>query len=138
MLKLLADRLAEAFAELLHEKVRKELWGYASEENLSLPSILKEEYRGIRPAIGYPSVPDHSEKKILFDFLNTAETTSITLTENYAMSPAASVCGLYFAHPQTRYFALQKILTDQVEDYANRKGMSIQEIEKWLVTYIQS
>jgi 5-methyltetrahydrofolate--homocysteine methyltransferase len=138
MLKILADRMVEAFAELLHEKVRKELWGYASDENLRLPSILKEEYLGIRPAIGYPSVPDHSEKKILFDLLNTSENTSITLTENYAMSPAASVCGLYFAHPQARYFALQKILTDQVENYANRKGMSIPEIEKWLATYIQS
>ncbi|MBI5020532.1 MAG: methionine synthase [Ignavibacteriales bacterium] len=136
MLKILADRLAEAFAELLHEKIRKELWGYSSEENLSLPSMLKEEYRGIRPAIGYPSVPDHSEKKILFDLLNTAENTSITLTENYAMSPAASVCGLYFAHPQARYFALQKILPDQVEDYAKRKRMSVSEAEAWLSTII--
>jgi 5-methyltetrahydrofolate--homocysteine methyltransferase len=136
MLKILADRLAEAFAELLHEKVRKELWGYASEENLDLPAILKEEYRGIRPAIGYPSVPDHSEKKILFDLLNTSENTSITLTENYAMSPAASVCGLYFAHPQARYFALQKILTDQVEGYANRKGIPVSEAETWLSTII--
>lgn len=132
MLKALADRLAEAFAELLHEKVRKEYWGYAKTENLQGDQLIREEYTGIRPAPGYPSQPDHTEKKILWDLLDAEKNAGIKLTESYAMYPAASVSGLYFSHPEARYFALGKIRRDQVEDYAGRKGMSLQEMEKWL------
>jgi 5-methyltetrahydrofolate--homocysteine methyltransferase len=134
MLKILADRLAEAFAELLHEKVRKEFWGYAKDENFDVLSLIKEKYSGIRPAIGYPSIPDHTEKRLLFDLLEVEQHTSISLTETYAMYPAASVCGLYIANPESRYFNLEKISRDQVEDYAKRKKMPIEEVEKWLAT----
>ena len=129
--KALADRLAEAFAECLHEKVRKELWGYQSAERLSNEELIEEKYQGIRPAPGYPACPDHTEKKTLFQLLD-AEKVGIVLTESYAMYPAAAVSGFYFSHPDSKYFGLGKIEKDQVEDYARRKGMSIQEIEKWL------
>jgi 5-methyltetrahydrofolate--homocysteine methyltransferase len=134
MLKILADRLAEAFAELLHEKVRKEFWGYAKNEQLDVPALIAERYRGIRPAIGYPSLPDHTEKKQLFSLLEVKEQTSIALTETYAMHPAASVCGLYIAHPEANYFTVDKISRDQIEGYALRKNISIEEAEKWLAT----
>ncbi len=132
MLKVLADRQAEAFAELLHEKVRKEFWGYVSDENLELDGMLKEEYKGIRPAPGYPACPEHSEKKVLFNLLEAEEKTGIKLTENFAMYPAASVSGYYFAHPVSQYFNVGKVGKDQVEDYSKRKEESVGQIEKWL------
>lgn len=131
MAKALADRLAEAFAECLHEKVRKELWGYASSEKLTTDQLISEEYDGIRPAPGYPACPDHTEKKLLFELLD-ANKVGITLTESYAMYPGAAVSGFYFSNPNSKYFGLGKIEKDQVEDYARRKGMSVQEVEKWL------
>ena len=131
MAKALADRLAEAFAECLHEKVRKELWGYASSEKLTTDQLISEEYDGIRPAPGYPACPDHTEKKLLFELLDANE-VGITLTESYAMYPGAAVSGFYFSNPNSKYFGLGKIEKDQVEDYARRKGMTVQEIEKWL------
>jgi 5-methyltetrahydrofolate--homocysteine methyltransferase len=131
MAKALADRLAEAFAECLHEKVRKELWGYASDEKLTTNQLISEEYDGIRPAPGYPACPDHTEKKLLFELLD-ANKVGITLTESYAMYPGAAVSGFYFSNPNSKYFGLGKIEKDQVEDYARRKGMSVQEVEKWL------
>ena len=130
--KALADRLVEAFTELLHEKVRKEYWGYSSEENLTNEEKIKEKYKGIRPAPGYPSQPDHTEKPIIFDLLNVTENTGITLTESLAMYPAASVCGLYFSHPESKYFNVGKLSKDQILDYHRRKGMSVAEVEKWL------
>jgi 5-methyltetrahydrofolate--homocysteine methyltransferase len=132
LVQILSDRMVEAFAECLHEKVRKELWGYVNNEQLSDEQILREEYQGIRPAPGYPACPDHTEKYKLFDLLNATENTGITLTESLAMYPASSVCGWYFAHPQSHYFGVGKIQRDQLEDYAKRKGMSIEEAEKWL------
>ncbi|MBI4932089.1 MAG: methionine synthase [Bacteroidetes bacterium] len=132
MLKALADRLAEAFAEHLHARVRKEFWGYAKEENLTGEEIIQEKYIGIRPAHGYPAQPDHTEKKILFDLLEVEKNTGITLTESMAMYPTAAVCGLYFSHPESHYFGAGKIRKDQVEDYAKRKGMKLEEMEKWL------
>jgi 5-methyltetrahydrofolate--homocysteine methyltransferase len=132
MMKVLTDRLAEAFAELIHQKVRKEFWGYATNENLDIRGILKEEYRGIRPAPGYPACPEHSEKKVLFDLLDPERKTGITLTENFAMYPAASVSGFYFAHPVSQYFNVGKVGYDQVQNYAKRKNESIGQIEKWL------
>lgn len=131
MAKALADRLAEAFAELLHEKVRKELWGYASDEKLSNEDLIAEKYAGIRPAPGYPACPDHTEKKLLFDLLK-ANDAGIVLTESYAMYPGAAVSGFYFSHPDSKYFGIGKIEKDQVEDYAARKGMSVADVEKWL------
>lgn len=131
MAKALADRLAEAFAECLHERVRKELWGYAKDEKLSTEQLISEDYQGIRPAPGYPACPDHTEKKLLFELLD-ANKVGITLTESYAMHPGAAVSGFYFSNPQSKYFGLGKIEKDQVIDYANRKGMSVSEIEKWL------
>ncbi|MBN8578301.1 MAG: methionine synthase [Cytophagales bacterium] len=131
MAKALADRLAEAFAECLHERVRRELWGYAKNESLTKEDLIDEKYSGIRPAPGYPACPDHTEKKTLFELLQ-AEQAGITLTESFAMYPGASVSGFYFSHPQARYFGLGKIEADQVKDYAVRKGMSVDEIEKWL------
>ncbi len=130
--KALADRLAEAFTELLHEKVRKKIWGYAPNESYSNESLIREEYEGIRPAPGYPAQPDHTEKRILFDLLDVEENTGINLTESFAMFPAASVSGLYFAHPQSDYFNVGNFERDQIEDYARRKDMSIREVEKWL------
>ncbi|MFN9520093.1 MAG: vitamin B12 dependent-methionine synthase activation domain-containing protein, partial [Bacteroidota bacterium] len=132
MIKAIADRLAEAFAERMHERVRKEFWGYASSENLSNDDLIKEEYQGIRPAPGYPACPDHTEKRTLFNLLQAEEHAHIHLTENFAMYPAASVSGYYFAHPESKYFGLGKINKDQVEEYAKRKGQSVEYIEKWL------
>lgn len=132
MLQVLADRLAEAFAELLHERVRKEFWGYAKEEHLTNEELIKESYSGIRPAPGYPACPDHTEKYKLFNLLGGEEATGITLTESLAMYPASSICGWYFAHPQSQYFGLGKIQKDQVVDYAARKNMPVEEIERWL------
>ena len=131
MAKALADRLAEAFAECLHEKVRKELWGYNSNEKLTTEQLISEEYDGIRPAPGYPACPDHTEKKLLFELLE-AEKVGITLTESYAMYPGAAVSGFYLSNPNSKYFGLGKIDKDQVVDYAKRKGMTVEEIEKWL------
>ena len=131
-LQALADRLAEAFAEALHEKTRKEFWGYASGEHLTNEQLIKEEYLGIRPAPGYPACPDHTEKYKLFNLLGGKEDTGITLTESLAMFPASSVCGWYFANPDSKYFGVGKIEKDQVVDYAERKGMPLQEIERWL------
>jgi 5-methyltetrahydrofolate--homocysteine methyltransferase len=132
MVKAIADRLAEAFAEHLHQRVRTEIWGYSVNEKLSNEELIGEKYPGIRPAAGYPAQPDHTEKPIVFKLLRVEENTSITLTESMAMSPAASVCGLYFAHPDAKYFNVGKIGKDQVMDYHRRKGMSIEEVERWL------
>ncbi len=131
MTKALADRLAEAFAEYLHKRARAE-WGYGRNELLSNQDLIQEKYRGIRPAPGYPSQPDHTEKPLIFDLLNVSEATGITLTENFAMYPAASVCGLYFAHKEASYFAVSSIGKDQVESYAARKGMKVADVERWL------
>ncbi len=130
--KALADRLAEAMAELMHEKIRKQYWGYAPDEDFSNNDLIREKYTGIRPAPGYPAQPDHTEKPILFDLLGVQETTGIELTENLAMTPASSVSGLYFAHPESDYFNVGNITKDQIEDYARRKGMSVEKAEKWL------
>jgi 5-methyltetrahydrofolate--homocysteine methyltransferase len=132
MAKSLADRLAEAFAERMHERVRREFWGYAPDENLSNEELIREGYRGIRPAPGYPACPDHTEKRSLFDLLDGERATGVTLTESFAMWPAASVSGWYFAHPQAHYFGVGKLGRDQVEDYARRKGISVSEAERWL------
>ncbi|MGE0884986.1 MAG: methionine synthase [Blastocatellales bacterium] len=131
MAKALADRLAEAFAELVHKRARED-WGYGKAENLSIEELVKEKYRGIRPAPGYPAQPDHTEKRALFDLLEAERFTGIQLTESFAMMPASSVSGLYFAHPEAKYFALGKIERDQVEDYARRKGLEMKEVERWL------
>lgn len=132
MVQVLADRFVEAFAECLHEKSRKEYWGYAKDENLTNKDLIWEEYDGIRPAPGYPACPDHTEKYKLFDLLKVTDNIGITLTESLAMDPPASVCGWYFAHPKSHYFGLGKIGRDQLEDYAKRKGMSIEDAERWL------
>ncbi len=132
MVQVLADRFVEAFAECLHERSRKEYWGYAKEENLTNKDLIWEEYDGIRPAPGYPACPDHTEKYKLFDLLKVTDNIGITLTESLAMDPPASVCGWYFAHPKSHYFGLGKIGRDQLEDYAKRKGMSIEDAERWL------
>ena len=132
MLKALADRLAEALAECMHEKVRKQIWGYASNEQLDNDALIHEKYRGIRPAPGYPACPEHTEKQLLWQLLDVEHNTGIKLTESYAMLPAASVSGFYFSHPQSSYFAVGKINRDQVEDYSQRKGMSIKDVEYWL------
>jgi len=132
MLQAIADRLAEAFAELLHRQVRTQHWGYAKDETLSIGELVKETYQGIRPAPGYPACPDHTEKHKLFSLLNASENAGIQLTESLAMYPAASVCGWYFSHPQSIYFGINRIQADQLEDYAKRKGMSIEEMTKWL------
>ncbi len=132
MLQALADRLAEAFAELLHIQTRKEYWGYAKDEALNIDDLIKEEYRGIRPAPGYPACPDHTEKYKLFELLDAQNHAGITLTESLAMYPAASVCGWYFAHPDSKYFGVGKINREQLVDYANRKNMPLEEAERWL------
>ncbi len=136
MVKALSDRLAEAFAEHLHQKVRKEYWGYEAEESLSNQSLIEEKYVGIRPAPGYPACPDHLEKHKLFFLLSAKEHTGIYLTESLAMWPAASVCGFYFSHPKSKYFGIAQINKDQVDDYAKRSGYSVKEIEKWLAPII--
>ncbi|MCY7423113.1 MAG: methionine synthase [Chitinophagaceae bacterium] len=132
ILQALADRFAEAFTELLHKKTRTEYWGYVNEEHLTNEELIQERYMGIRPAPGYPACPDHTEKYKLFNLLDATNATGVQLTESLAMYPAASVCGWYFAHPQSKYFGTGKIEKDQVADYANRKGMALDEVEKWL------
>ena len=132
LLKALADRLAEAFAELMHERVRKEFWAYASYEHLDNAALVKEQYSGIRPAPGYPACPEHTEKGLLWQLLNVEQNTGITITESFAMLPTASVSGIYFSHPDSRYFAVGKINEDQVEDYAKRKGMGLDDARRWL------
>ena len=132
LLKALADRLAEAFAERLHERVRKEFWGYASDENLSNDELIRESYQGIRPAPGYPACPDHSAKELLFKLLDAEESAGMTLTESMAMAPAASVSGYYFSHPDARYFGVGRIDTDQLKDYAERRNIDVDEAEHWL------
>jgi 5-methyltetrahydrofolate--homocysteine methyltransferase len=132
MAKALADRLAEAFAERLHQRVRKEFWGYAADETMPNEELVKEKYRGIRPAPGYPACPDHTEKGLLFKLLGVEKNTVLRLTESYAMWPASAVSGWYFAHPKSRYFGVGKIGKDQVEDYAKRKGWTLEMAEKWL------
>jgi 5-methyltetrahydrofolate--homocysteine methyltransferase len=132
MAKAIADRFAEAFAEKMHELVRKDYWGYAKEEHLESEELIKEKYQGIRPAPGYPACPDHTEKTTLFELLKAEDSAKMHLTESLAMTPAASVSGFYFAHPQSRYFGLGKINKDQVEDYAERKKMPLEEVERWL------
>ena len=131
MAKSLADRLAEAFAEMLHRRARID-WGFGTDESLNNDELIGEKYRGIRPAFGYPACPDHTEKRTLFDLLHAEEKTGITLTESFAMWPAAAVSGLYFAHPEARYFSIDRVTKDQVEDYAARKGMSLADAERWL------
>ena len=130
--KALADRLAEAFAERLHQRVRTEFWGYAADEQLSNAELIAENYRGIRPAPGYPACPDHTEKAQVWKLLDVEKKLGIQLTESYAMNPGSSVSGLYFAHPQSKYFMVGSLQRDQIEDYARRKGMSTSEVEKWL------
>ncbi len=137
MLKALADRLAEAFAEHLHMRVRREFWAYAKDEGLDNEALIEEKYRGIRPAPGYPACPDHTEKEALFRLLDAPKNAGITITESYAMLPASSVSGFYFSHPESSYFATGKIDRDQVEDYARRKGMDIETVERWLAPVLQ-
>jgi 5-methyltetrahydrofolate--homocysteine methyltransferase len=132
MLKALADRLAESFAEHMHRLVRTELWGYAPDESLDNNALIRERYRGIRPAPGYPACPDHTEKATLFTLLDASAETGVTLSDNYAMSPASSVSGFYYSHPECKYFAIGKIGKDQLEDLAARKGESLAVMERWL------
>jgi 5-methyltetrahydrofolate--homocysteine methyltransferase len=132
LLKALADRLAEAFAEHLHLRVRREFWGYAEQEALSNEELIREKYRGIRPAPGYPACPDHTEKETLFRLLDAPYHTGVELTEHFAMTPTASVSGFYFSHPEARYFAVGQIARDQVEDLARRKAVAVEEVERWL------
>jgi 5-methyltetrahydrofolate--homocysteine methyltransferase len=132
LLKALADRLAEAFAERLHHHVRTVLWGYAPDEQLTNEALIKEQYRGIRPAPGYPACPDHSLKPVLFDLLNAGETAGVVLTESFAMLPTAAVSGFYFGHPEAQYFGVARVGRDQLEDYARRRGVSVEQAERWL------
>ncbi len=132
MVKALADRFAEAFAEAMHARVRREFWGYAADETLTNEQLIGEEYRGIRPAPGYPAQPDHTEKTTLFELLGAERRTGVKLTESYAMHPGSSVCGLYFSHPEAHYFGVAKVERDQVQDYAARKGIAPREVERWL------
>jgi 5-methyltetrahydrofolate--homocysteine methyltransferase len=134
LLKALADRLAEAAAEMMHAHVRRESWGYAQEEGLDNDALVAEKYQGIRPAPGYPACPEHTEKGLLWELLSVEEHIGIRLTESYAMYPASSVSGWYFAHPEARYFPVKGVQADQVADYAQRKGMSQQAAERWLAT----
>ena len=131
MVSALADRLAEAFAEMMHHRARVD-WGFGAGEALSNEEMIAEKYRGIRPAAGYPACPDHTEKDTLWKLLNAESTTGIKLTESFAMWPGAAVSGLYFGHPESRYFAINKITKDQAEHYAKLKGQPIEEIERWL------
>ncbi|MCB1804181.1 MAG: methionine synthase, partial [Candidatus Competibacteraceae bacterium] len=132
MLKALADRLAEALAERMHERVRKEFWAYMPDENFTNEDLINERYQGIRPAPGYPACPDHTEKTTLWRLLDANNTAGITLTESLAMVPTAAVSGWYFAHPEARYFGIGKINRDQLENYAQRKGFSVADAERWL------
>jgi 5-methyltetrahydrofolate--homocysteine methyltransferase len=136
MLKALADRLAEALAERMHERVRREFWGYAPEERFTNDQLIREDYRGIRPAPGYPACPDHTEKATLWRLLDVEAQTGIRLTENYAMHPTAAVSGWYFSHPEARYFQVGKIDADQMADYARRKNWSFAEAERWLAPIV--
>ena len=131
MAEAIADRLAEAFAEYLHKRVRDE-WGFGRLEKLTTADLIEEKYRGIRPAAGYPACPDHTEKGILWDLLDVEQHTGIQLTESFAMWPGSSVSGLYFAHPDSKYFAVGKLGKDQVEDLSRRKGNAVSEMERWL------
>jgi 5-methyltetrahydrofolate--homocysteine methyltransferase len=135
MTKALADRLAEAFAEFLHERARRD-WGFGRDENLTKEDLIRESYRGIRPAAGYPACPDHTEKRTLFDLLQAERATDIRLTESYAMWPGASVSGLYFGASKAKYFGVGKIGRDQIQDYQVRKGLSLEEVERWLGPYL--
>jgi 5-methyltetrahydrofolate--homocysteine methyltransferase len=132
LLKALADRLAEAFAERLHQHVRTTLWGYAPDEQLTNEALVREQYRGIRPAPGYPACPEHSLKPMLFDMLNAGERAGLVLTESFAMLPTAAVSGFYFGHPDSQYFGVARIGRDQLEDYARRRGVSVEQAERWL------
>ena len=132
LLKALADRLAEAYAEFLHHRTRRTLWGYAPEEHLTIDAIIKERFRGIRPAPGYPACPDHTLKPALFDLLGAQQATGVMLTESMAMLPASSVSGFYFAHPESQYFGVATIGRDQLKDYAQRRGIELEEAERWL------
>jgi 5-methyltetrahydrofolate--homocysteine methyltransferase len=132
MIKVLADRLAEALAEMLHQQVRRQYWGYAADETLSDEDMIREKYQGIRPAAGYPACPEHSEKGTLWQLLDVENRIGMTITESYAMMPAAAVSGLYFANPEAHYFTVGQINKEQVTDYAKRKGWSVEEAEKWL------
>ena len=132
LVKALADRLAEALAEMIHARVRRDYWGYAAEEALTPEELQSETYRGIRPAPGYPAQPDHTEKRTLFRLLDAENNAGVRLTESFAMWPGSSVSGFYFAHPEAHYFGVAKVERDQVEDYAERKGMDLREVERWL------
>ena len=136
MMEAIADRLAEAFAELIHAKMRKELWGYAPDETLDHDDLLKVKYQGIRPAPGYPTQPDHTEKKFMWELLKADKEANIQLTDSLAMLPAASVSAVVFANECSTYFQVGKICKDQVVDYAARKGMSVEEVEKWMGPYL--
>jgi len=136
MIKALADRFAEAFAEYLHKEVRTKYWGYAVDENLDNTELIKEKYQGIRPAPGYPACPDHLEKLTIWDMMEVEEKIGVKLTDSLAMWPAASVSGYYFGHPQAKYFGLGKIKQDQVKDFAERKNMKLEEAQKWLAPNI--
>ena len=136
MVKVLADRLAEAFAELLHLRVRTELWPYAAEEKLAVEDLFSTRYRGIRPAPGYPPCPDHTDKALIFRLLDATAKSRIGLTDSFMMTPAASVSGLYFAHPEATYFSVGRLSRDQVVDYAARKGQTVEETERWLATVL--
>ena len=137
MVKVLADRLAEAYTEMLHAKVRKELWRYAANEQLDMNDVLLEKYQGIRPAYGYPACPDHSQKERLFKLLDVEENIQVRLTESYMMHPAAAVSGLFFAHPEAQYFGVGKIDNDQLVDYANRKGESVDKLKTVIPTNLE-
>jgi 5-methyltetrahydrofolate--homocysteine methyltransferase len=137
MLKLLADRLAEALAEWLHYRIRKDFWGYAPDEVYNQKAFLREEYRGIRPAAGYPACPEHSEKEKIFDLLQVQDKIKLSLTESYAMVPTAAVSGYYFAHPKARYFNVNQITKEQQSDYCKRKNMNLQELKRIISPYIQ-
>ncbi|WP_304438437.1 vitamin B12 dependent-methionine synthase activation domain-containing protein, partial [Lysobacter sp. Root690] len=134
MIKALADRFAEALAERLHQRVRKEFWGYADDEILNNDALIDEGYRGIRPAPGYPACPEHSEKITLFEMLDATRHTSLELTESFAMYPAAAVSGYYFSHPGSQYFVVGRVNKEQIEDYARRKGVSLIQAERWLAS----
>jgi len=136
MVKALADRLAEALAERMHERVRREFWGYAPEERFTSDQLVREEYRGIRPAPGYPACPDHTEKATLWQMLDVERATGIRLTESFAMYPTAAVSGWYFSHPEARYFQVGRIDADQVADYSRRKGVPVAEAERWLAPVV--
>ncbi|MEL7208560.1 MAG: vitamin B12 dependent-methionine synthase activation domain-containing protein, partial [Actinomycetota bacterium] len=136
MVKALADRLAEACAEYLHHRVRTKLWGY-EDRTFTNEELIREKYRGIRPAPGYPACPDHTEKRTIFDLLDTEATIGVSLTESCAMTPAASISGLYFAHPESRYFGVRRIDDEQVTDYAERKGMAVDEVRRWLAPLLR-